>query len=176
MATSDGSVTMRDEHWAHRRHFATIISARASRTIIDLAISELIADKLPFTPSRLKRRAACLTHCIWCNLWSGSLRRCETTAGRGSAPWRTGSDCGSSWRLPGSEEPQPGHARLCGWAFGGRLGSRRRRASSCTDGDRQIAHFRRRLMSFDSVDVVWPCRSDSREQGRNTHFLRPSID
>ena len=47
--------------WAAKRRwihlgsspFATIISARASRTITDLAISELIADKLPFTPSRL---------------------------------------------------------------------------------------------------------------------------
>ena len=34
--------------------FATIISAQASRTITDLAVSELIADKLPFTPSRLE--------------------------------------------------------------------------------------------------------------------------
>lgn len=34
--------------------FATIISAGASRKITDLAISELVADKLPFTPSRLK--------------------------------------------------------------------------------------------------------------------------
>ena len=34
--------------------FATIISAKASKRITDLAISELIADKLPFTPSRLK--------------------------------------------------------------------------------------------------------------------------
>ncbi len=31
----------------------SVISARASRTIAELAISELIADKLPFTPSRL---------------------------------------------------------------------------------------------------------------------------
>jgi uncharacterized membrane protein len=34
--------------------FATIISAKARRRITDLAVSELIADKLPFTPSRLK--------------------------------------------------------------------------------------------------------------------------
>ena len=34
--------------------FATIISAKASKRITDLAISELIVDKLPFTPSRLK--------------------------------------------------------------------------------------------------------------------------
>ena len=34
--------------------FATIISARASKRITDLAVSELIADKLPFAPSRLK--------------------------------------------------------------------------------------------------------------------------
>jgi uncharacterized membrane protein len=34
--------------------FATIISAKASKRITDLAVSELIADKLPFTPSRLK--------------------------------------------------------------------------------------------------------------------------
>ena len=33
---------------------ATMISARASRRITEFAISELIADKLPFTPSRLK--------------------------------------------------------------------------------------------------------------------------
>jgi len=33
--------------------FATIISARASRRITELAIAELIADKLPFTPNRL---------------------------------------------------------------------------------------------------------------------------
>jgi uncharacterized membrane protein len=47
--------------WAAKRRwihlgsspFATIISARASRAITELAISELIADKLPFTPSRL---------------------------------------------------------------------------------------------------------------------------
>ena len=48
--------------WASKRRwirmgnspFARIISAQASKTIIDLALSELIADKLPFTPSRLK--------------------------------------------------------------------------------------------------------------------------
>ena len=34
--------------------FATIISAKASKRITDLALSELVADKLPFTPSRLK--------------------------------------------------------------------------------------------------------------------------
>ena len=34
--------------------FATIISAKASKSLTDLAVSELIADKLPFTPSRLK--------------------------------------------------------------------------------------------------------------------------
>ncbi len=34
--------------------FARIISAKASKKITDLAVSELIADKLPFTPSRLK--------------------------------------------------------------------------------------------------------------------------
>src|SRR6266566_7014286 len=33
--------------------FARIISASASKRIAKLAISELIADKLPFTPSRL---------------------------------------------------------------------------------------------------------------------------
>jgi len=33
--------------------FATIISAAASKRITDFAVSELIADKLPFTPSRL---------------------------------------------------------------------------------------------------------------------------
>jgi uncharacterized membrane protein len=33
--------------------FATIISAKASKRITDFAVSELIADKLPFTPSRL---------------------------------------------------------------------------------------------------------------------------
>ena len=33
--------------------FATIISATAAKRITDFAISELIADKLPFTPSRL---------------------------------------------------------------------------------------------------------------------------
>ncbi len=41
--------------WIHlgSSPFVTIISARASRRITELAISELIADKLPFTPSRL---------------------------------------------------------------------------------------------------------------------------
>jgi uncharacterized membrane protein len=34
--------------------FATIISARASRRITELAVCEVIADKLAFTPSRLK--------------------------------------------------------------------------------------------------------------------------
>jgi uncharacterized membrane protein len=34
--------------------FAAILSAKASERITDLAISELIADKMPFTPSRLK--------------------------------------------------------------------------------------------------------------------------
>jgi uncharacterized membrane protein len=34
--------------------FATIISPKASKQITDFAVSELIADKLPFTPSRLK--------------------------------------------------------------------------------------------------------------------------
>jgi uncharacterized membrane protein len=33
--------------------FATIISGTAARRITDFALSELIADKLPFTPSRL---------------------------------------------------------------------------------------------------------------------------
>src|SRR3984893_1382211 len=48
--------------WAAKRRwirlgnlpFATIISAKASKRLTDLAVSELIADKLPFTPSRLK--------------------------------------------------------------------------------------------------------------------------
>jgi uncharacterized membrane protein len=48
--------------WAAKRRwirlgnspFARIISAKASKRIVDLALSELIADKLPFTPSRLK--------------------------------------------------------------------------------------------------------------------------
>jgi uncharacterized membrane protein len=48
--------------WAAKRRWirlgsspsARIISAKASKRIIDLALSELIADKLPFTPSRLK--------------------------------------------------------------------------------------------------------------------------
>src|SRR3977135_101212 len=48
--------------WAAKRRwirlgnspFATIISAKASKRITDLAVTELIADKLPFTPSRLK--------------------------------------------------------------------------------------------------------------------------
>jgi uncharacterized membrane protein len=48
--------------WAAKRRWirlghssaATIISAKASKRIIDLAVSELIADKLPFAPSRLK--------------------------------------------------------------------------------------------------------------------------
>jgi uncharacterized membrane protein len=48
--------------WAAKRRrirlgnspFARIISAKASKKITHLAVSELIADKLPFTPSRLK--------------------------------------------------------------------------------------------------------------------------
>jgi len=48
--------------WAVRRKwirlrnspFAALLSAQASNRITDLAISELITDKLPFTPSRLK--------------------------------------------------------------------------------------------------------------------------
>ena len=48
--------------WAAKRRwirmgnspFATILSAKASKTITNFAVSELIADKLPFTPSRLK--------------------------------------------------------------------------------------------------------------------------
>jgi uncharacterized membrane protein len=48
--------------WAAKRRwirlgnspFATLISAKASKRITDFAVSELIADKLPFTPSRLK--------------------------------------------------------------------------------------------------------------------------
>ena len=48
--------------WAAKRRwirmgnlpFATILSAKASKTITTFAVSELIADKLPFTPSRLK--------------------------------------------------------------------------------------------------------------------------
>jgi uncharacterized membrane protein len=42
--------------WIRLRNlpFAAILSAKASRRITDLAISELITDKLPFTPSRLK--------------------------------------------------------------------------------------------------------------------------
>jgi uncharacterized membrane protein len=42
--------------WIHLRNspFAAVLSAKASKRITDLAISELLADKLPFTPSRLK--------------------------------------------------------------------------------------------------------------------------
>jgi uncharacterized membrane protein len=48
--------------WAAKRRWirlgnlplATIISAKTSKRITDLAVAELIADKLPFTPSRLK--------------------------------------------------------------------------------------------------------------------------
>jgi uncharacterized membrane protein len=48
--------------WAAKRRwirmaespFATIVSAKASKRITDFAVSELIADKLPFTPSRLR--------------------------------------------------------------------------------------------------------------------------
>ena len=48
--------------WAAKRRrirlgnspFARIISAKVSKKITHLAVSELIADKLPFTPSRLK--------------------------------------------------------------------------------------------------------------------------
>jgi uncharacterized membrane protein len=42
--------------WIRRGNspFAAIVSAKVSTRIIDLALSELIADKLPFTPSRLK--------------------------------------------------------------------------------------------------------------------------
>jgi len=47
--------------WAAKRRsirlgsspLATIVSAKASKRITDFAVSELIADKLPFTPSRL---------------------------------------------------------------------------------------------------------------------------
>lgn len=41
--------------WIHvgESPFARIISAKASKRLTDLAISELIADKLPFTSSRL---------------------------------------------------------------------------------------------------------------------------
>src|ERR1700687_856715 len=41
--------------WIHLGNspFARIISAKASKQITDLALSELIADKLPSTPSRL---------------------------------------------------------------------------------------------------------------------------
>ena len=42
--------------WIRLRNppFTAILSAKASKRITDFAISELIADKLPFTPSRLK--------------------------------------------------------------------------------------------------------------------------
>jgi uncharacterized membrane protein len=48
--------------WAAKRRwirlgsspFATLISAKAAKRIADFAVSELIVDKLPFTPSRLK--------------------------------------------------------------------------------------------------------------------------
>src|SRR5207247_9384709 len=44
-----------DQRWIHigSSPFATIISRRASPRINELAISELLADKLPFTTSRL---------------------------------------------------------------------------------------------------------------------------
>jgi uncharacterized membrane protein len=43
------------QRWLHlgSSPFATIISGRASRRISELAVSELVADKLPFTSSRL---------------------------------------------------------------------------------------------------------------------------
>jgi uncharacterized membrane protein len=42
--------------WISRRisPFGRIISANASKTLVKIAMSECIADKLPFTPSRLK--------------------------------------------------------------------------------------------------------------------------
>src|SRR5947199_8437586 len=86
--------------WAAKRRwinlgsspFATIISGRASQRVTELAISELIADKLPFTSSRLN--AGPLASRIASGaICGGSLRRYEATAGRGSTAGRTRSDC-----------------------------------------------------------------------------------
>jgi len=100
--------------WAAKRRwinlgsspFATIISRRASQPVTELAISELIADKLPFTPSRLN--AGPLASRIASGaICGGSLRRYEATAGRGSTAGRTRSDCGSSRRSSCSQKSPP---------------------------------------------------------------------
>jgi hypothetical protein len=79
--------------------FARIISAQASKTIIDLALSELIADKLPFTPSRLKPSpfaARILSGAVCGATIYGVVKRPLT---EGGSPRRLGSDCGSLFRL-----------------------------------------------------------------------------
>lgn len=48
--------------WIRPGHspFATIVSASASKRIAEFVVSELIADKLPFTPSQLKAAPSAL--------------------------------------------------------------------------------------------------------------------
>jgi uncharacterized membrane protein len=86
--------------------FATIISATVARRMTDFAVSELIADKLPFTPSRLTAAA------LAARIVSGAI--CGATIyGVVKRPLtegtlrRIGSDCWSLCRLSHAQEAQP---------------------------------------------------------------------
>ncbi len=118
--------------WAARRKwihlgsspFVTIISARASRTITELAISELIADKLPFTPSRLNPGP------LASRIASGAVCG-AAVCGAVKRPFVEGALLGGLGAIAG----------VRGWASGGRLSNRRRRGHNRTDGECQIAPF-----------------------------------
>src|SRR6202162_4705001 len=90
--------------------FAALISAKASKRISDFAVSELIADKLPFTPSRLNAGPLASRIVMGCDLRGDNLWCGETASYGGSSSRRIRSNCGCLCRLSHAEEAQPRHA------------------------------------------------------------------
>jgi len=135
--------------WAARRKwihlgsspFVTIISARASRTITELAISELIADKLPFTPSRLNPGP------LASRIASGAVCG-AAVCGAVKRPFVEGALLGGLGAIAGALAGYHVRKRLSretpDFAVGlleDALSNRRRRGHNRTDGECQIAPF-----------------------------------
>ena len=116
---------------------ARIVSARALKRIAELAASELIADKLPFTPSRL--HAAPLASRVVSGAICGRYdpQWTDTNTGDGGARWRNSRDYGSLCRLPRSKKTQSPLAWLCSRTSGRLPGPRRRLRHSCIGGNAQ---------------------------------------
>ncbi|PYV71009.1 MAG: hypothetical protein DMG96_29835 [Acidobacteria bacterium] len=135
--------------WAARRKwihlgsspFVTIISAKASRTITELAISELIADKLPFTPSRLNPGP------LASRIASGAVCG-AAVCGAVKRPFVEGALLGGLGAIAGALAGYHVRKRLSretpDFAVGlleDALSNRRRRGHNRTDGECQIAPF-----------------------------------